>query len=181
MNALVNSPFRGLGGKKIFLTGFMGSGKTYWGKLWAVQTGMDFIDLDDVIEQQENKTIAQIFEQNGEAYFRDKETKVLHTFAGKKNYIIACGGGTPCFNNNMQWMNDHGTTVYLLATAGEIVQRVVNEQDKRPLIKDLAAKDLQAFIEHKIQERSPFYSQAKIIVPVAAAELSTINNIISNE
>lgn len=180
MNASGNFPFRGLGGK-IFLTGFMGSGKTYWGKLWAAQTGMHFFDLDEEIEAAEGKTIADLFEQHGEAYFRQKETDTLKTFAQKGNCIIACGGGTACFNNNMQWMNDNGTTVYLLATANEILQRVVNEQDKRPLIKDFAPVDLLAFIENKIKERSVFYNQAKIILPVATVELNTINTIISNE
>jgi shikimate kinase len=166
---------------KIFLTGFMGSGKTYWGKLWAAQTGMHFFDLDEEIETAEGKTIAGIFEQNGEAYFRQKETDTLKTFAQHHNCIIACGGGAACFNNNMQWMNNNGTTVYLLATANEILQRVVNEQDKRPLIKDFAPADLLAFIENKIQERAVFYNQAKIILPVATIELNTINTIISNE
>jgi shikimate kinase len=179
MNDLVNSPLGGLGGKKIFLTGFMGSGKTYWGKLWAAQTGMNFLDLDEVIEAAEGATIAALFEQYGEAWFRQKETDTLKTFAQKHNCIIACGGGTACFNNNMQWMNENGITVYLLATAAEIVQRVVNEQDKRPLIKDFAPKDLLAFVDNKIKERMPFYNQAKIILPVATVSLNSISNILN--
>jgi shikimate kinase len=171
-----NSPL-GDGGC-IFLIGFMGSGKTYWGKLWAMQTGMPFFDLDEVIEQQEHKTIAEIFEQNGEAYFRQKETDTLKTFSGKKNCIIACGGGTPCFNNNMQWMNEHGTTVYLAATPVDIIKRVINEQAKRPLIKNIHPAELKIFIEQKLKEREPFYTTAKIILPVNEITAATINSII---
>lgn len=162
----------------IFLIGFMGSGKTYWGNLWARQTGMPFFDLDEVIEQQEHKTISEIFEENGEAWFRQKETDTLKTFSGKKNCIIACGGGTPCFNNNMQWMNEHGTTVYLAATPGDIVKRVINEQEKRPLIKGLHPSELTFFIEQKLKERKPFYTAAKIILPVNEITAVTINSII---
>jgi shikimate kinase len=112
----------------IFLIGFMGTGKTHWGKIWAAKTGLPFFDLDDVIEEQENKTIAAIFEQDGESYFRQRETAVLQSFSGYQNSIISCGGGTACFNNNMQWMNDNGTTVYLSATAADIIKRVIDER-----------------------------------------------------
>jgi len=160
---------------KIFLIGFMGSGKTHWGKLWAVKSGMQFVDLDDIIEQQEGKTITQIFEQNGEAYFRQAETDTLKTFFKRSNCIIACGGGTPCFNNNMQWMNENGTTVYLSASAEDILKRVITEQGKRPLIKDFSPEELKDFIENKLKEREPFYSQAKIILPVTGVDSDTIN------
>jgi shikimate kinase len=160
---------------KIFLIGFMGSGKTHWGKLWAVKSGMQFVDLDEVIEQQEKKTITEIFEQNGEAYFRDAETETLKTFSRRSNCIIACGGGTPCFNNNMKWMNENGTTVYLSATPNDILKRVITEQDKRPLIKDFSPGELTSFIELKLKEREPFYMQAKITLPVTGIDSDTIN------
>ncbi|MGG9960597.1 shikimate kinase [Ferruginibacter sp. SUN106] len=162
----------------IFLIGFMGNGKTYWGKLWAAESGLEFFDLDHVIEKEEQKTIAAIFEENGEAYFRQKETDVLKTFSQKTNCIIACGGGTPCFNNNMQWMNDNGTTVYLAATPADIFKRVIGEQAKRPLIKDLSPDELIIFIEKKLQERAPVYNTAKIILPVTEINAATINTLL---
>ncbi|GAB2825874.1 shikimate kinase [Ferruginibacter profundus] len=165
-------------GANIFLVGFMGNGKTHWGKLWAAESGHEFFDLDHVIEKEEQKTIAAIFEQNGEAYFREKETETLKTFANKTNCIIACGGGTPCFNNNMQWMNEHGTTVYLAATPADIFKRVIGEQTKRPLIKNLSAGDLMRFIEKKLQERAPVYNTAKIILPVTEINAATINSLL---
>jgi shikimate kinase len=162
---------------KIFLIGFMGSGKTHWGSIWAAKSGLPFFDMDDMIEKAENKTIAQIFELHGETYFRQLETKVLHTFTAQDNCIIACGGGTPCFNNNMQWMNKNGTTIYLKATAEEITKRLTNEQEKRPLIKNLNGKELLSFIKTKINEREKFYVTAKIILPVAEINAESINQI----
>ena len=168
-------------GGKIFLIGFMGSGKTHWGKIWAQQTGLPFFDLDDEIEEQENKTITAIFEQDGETYFRQKETEVLESFSGKANAIISCGGGTACFNNNMQWMNDNGTTVYFLATAGDIIKRIIDERAKRPVLNDVTDDNLLAFIESKLIEREPFYSQAQIILPVTGITTSSIKKILQNE
>ena len=162
----------------IFLIGFMGSGKTYWGKLWAAQIGLQFFDLDELIEAEQQKSVAAIFEQDGEAFFRQRETAVLKTFSQKANCMIACGGGTPCFNDNMQWMNENGTTVYLEATPDDILKRVITEQEKRPLIKDLSPEDLKSFIEKKLSERAIFYRRAKVILPVTAISATTINTIL---
>jgi shikimate kinase len=146
----------------IFLVGFMGSGKTHWGKRWSQAYQIPFVDLDDAIETAEGKTIPDIFAVNGEAYFRDIETKILHTLSQQKNIIIACGGGTPCFHDNMQWMNKHGITIYVTAPAEVIMKRVMVQQDKRPLLKDMNPIELLAYIEQTIKIREPYYSQAKI-------------------
>jgi len=185
--ASINSPFAGSqkgnekssGGEKFFLIGFMGSGKTYWGKIWAQKNDLDFYDLDEMIETKESRSIASIFEKEGEAYFRKIETALLHSFSDKYNCIISCGGGTACFNNNMQWMNEHGTTVYLAATPTYILSRVKEEKDKRPLINKLNEAELLFFIEQKLKEREPFYSQAQLILPVTELNdnsLSTFNH-----
>jgi len=165
-NALDNSPFRGLGGIKIFLIGFMGSGKSYWGSIWSQKYQLDFYDLDEIIEQEQQRTIANIFEKDGEERFRQLETAALQTFSAKDNCIIACGGGAACFNDNMTWMNENGTTVYLCATPQYIYDRVLEEQDKRPLISKLNQAELLFFIEQKLKEREPFYNQAKITIQV---------------
>lgn len=175
--ALQNSPFRGSGGI-IFLIGFMGSGKTYWGKIWAQQLGLDFYDLDAVIEEKEGRSVAVIFEKEGEPYFRTKETIALQQFSDIKNAVLACGGGAACFNDNMQWMNEHGTTVYLSASPQYILSRVKEGKSKRPLISKLNEAELLFFIEQKLKEREPFYNQAKLILPVEdlhANSLSAIN------
>ena len=121
---------------RIFLVGFMGCGKSHWGKLWAEINNMIFIDLDEVIEAAEKKKIATIFEEEGEAYFRLKETATLRTMVNADNCIIACGGGTPSLDNNMTWMNENGLTIYLSATAQQLMHNILREKQKRPLIKD---------------------------------------------
>ncbi len=147
-----------------FLTGFMGSGKTHWGKRWAQARHYTFIDLDEAIENEEGKLIADIFEHKGEKYFRKIEAATLRSYAGLTDTIVACGGGTPCFHNNMEWMNDHGITIYLKTTAPEILERVLLEQDKRPLLKKMNPAELLFFIEQKLKERAPFYDAAKQIL-----------------
>ena len=153
-------------GNKFFLIGFMGSGKSFWGRAWAQKYNLGFYDLDEVIETAEQKSVATIFEQHGETYFRDIEQKSLQTFSKKNNCIIACGGGTACFNDNMQWMNELGKTVYLSATPQYILDRVMDEREKRPLINKLNKAELLFFIEQKLKERESFYRQAKFILPV---------------
>jgi shikimate kinase len=149
---------------KIFLIGFMGTGKSYWGKLWAEKTGIIFFDLDTLIEQEENKSVWEIFEQNGETDFREMETIMLHKLAAQDNCIIACGGGTPCFNDNMAWMNENGITIHLQSAPGEILKNIMAEKGKRPLLKNFNEPQLRLFIEQKTAERAFIYSQAKIIL-----------------
>lgn len=153
-------------GGKVFLVGFMGSGKTYWGKKWAAQAGIDFYDLDMQIENQEGKTVAAIFEKRGEAFFRQLESEALRKFEHTGQAIIACGGGTPCFHDNMEWMNAHGLTVYIEASPPYILSRVKAGQHRRPLISKLNEAELLFFIEQKLKERAAFYNQAAFILPV---------------
>lgn len=149
----------------IFLLGFMGTGKTHWGRIWSQKLGLDFYDLDELIEADQEKTIPQIFEKHGEDHFRNIEAVSLRSFAGKAPCIVSCGGGTACFKDNMPWMNEHGITVYLSATPQYIFNRVMSEKDKRPLMKKINQAELLFFIEQKLKEREPFYSQAKYILP----------------
>lgn len=161
---MINAPGSS-SGNKIFLIGFMGSGKTHWGNIWARRYGMDFYDLDEVIEARAGKTIAAIFDKEGEGYFRQLETEALLGFAGKEGCIVACGGGAACFNDNMDWMNANGTTMYLSATPQYIFDHVIGEKNKRPLIKKLNEAELLFFIEQKLKEREMFYNQAQYILP----------------
>ncbi len=178
--ALHNSPFMGLGGRKIFLIGFMGSGKSYWGKKWAQQYGLYFYDLDEVIEKKQGRSIAAIFERDGEDYFRELEIAALLKFASKDNCLVACGGGTACYADNMKWMNDNGLTVYLQASPQYIYDRVLEEKEKRPLIKKVSRAELLFFIEQKLKEREDFYNQAKIILPVSELDDNFMPSFITN-
>ncbi|MEO6720030.1 MAG: shikimate kinase [Ferruginibacter sp.] len=166
-------------GKNVFLVGFMGSGKTHWGRIWAANTRRSFIDLDEVIEKTAGKLIADIFETKGEDYFRKIEANALRTCATVSNTIIACGGGTPCFYDNMKWMNEHGITVYLSCTPMEVLKRVELEQEKRPLVKKLNRAELLFFIEQKLKERESYYTQAKFSVVSQQLKLESFPGIIN--
>ena len=151
---------------RFFLIGFMGSGKTFWGSRWARAAGMTFYDIDDIVEEEQEKTIADIFAEQGEQHFRDLETTVLRNFINQEGVVIACGGGTPCFNSNIEWMNNNGTSIYLSSSPASILQRLITEKEKRPLIKNLDNDELLFYITEKIKERDFFYRQANIIIDV---------------
>ncbi|MFC4262143.1 shikimate kinase [Ferruginibacter yonginensis] len=146
----------------IFLVGFMGAGKTYLGKQWSKKYHWSFYDVDAEIEQTEGTSIAQIFEQKGEAYFRNIEAKTLRNMQHYTKAIIACGGGTPCYFDNMQWMNEVGITVFLNASLPTIQHHIKVDQAKRPLIAGLSEVALFDFIKTKWEQRLPFYEQSSI-------------------
>lgn len=155
----------------------MGSGKTYWGKIWAKTMQMNFIDLDAEIEAIEGKSVAQIFETQGENYFREKESQILRELKVDSDSIIACGGGTPCFNDNILWMNKNGKTIWLKTDVSAILQRVLQEQNKRPLLKKMNEAEILFFIEQKLKEREPFYKQANIVLNTKDINENTIVNL----
>lgn len=159
----------------------MGSGKTHWGRLWATQNDIPFFDLDELVEEEENKTVSFIFEKKGEMYFRKKETEILKSFAAKDDFILACGGGAPCFNDNLPLMKEQGTAIYLSATPQYIYDRVLDEKDKRPLLKDINPGELLFFIQQKLKEREPFYKQADIILPVEELNADSLKEIINSK
>jgi shikimate kinase len=159
-----------------FVVGFMGCGKSYWGRIWAEAYGMSFYETDELIETAEGKTIAAIFETHGEAYFRKKENEILVTLAEKSNCIVSTGGGTPCFFDNMQLMNKYGTTVYLKAAPQLLAQRLMPEKAKRPIICNIADAELEAFIAAKLDERKYFYEQAELLLDAAGAEVNVLKN-----
>jgi shikimate kinase len=145
---------------RYFLIGFMGSGKSYWGKQWSAHFGLPLIELDHEIEKNAGQSIADIFERGGERAFRKLEKKVLHQFLKKDNYIMSCGGGTPCFFHNMEKMNRKGITIYLKSSPEMLAARLKEEKANRPLIKDLTDTELISFISNKLEERNFYYSQS---------------------
>lgn len=147
---------------KIFLVGMMGSGKTYWSKIISKKLKIPFYDLDSLIEILEEQTINEIFENSGEEYFRKIETKILKWFVQKKTFVLATGGGTPCFNNNISWMNKTGLTVWLNDSVENIFERLKSEKENRPAIKNLSDIEIEKFIHQKLMERNEYYSQSKI-------------------
>ena len=159
--------------KLIFLIGFMGSGKSHEGDLLAAHLGLSFIDLDVWIEEQQRRTISEIFRTEGEHSFSNIETAVLKQAAqhllsqavsAKYAGIISTGGGTPCFHDNMDWMNAHGITVWLNTSVAVIAKRLSMEKSKRPLIANLNDDELHLFIEKKLAERYPYYSKSTLTI-----------------
>lgn len=147
---------------RIFLIGYMGVGKTTLGRELAKQFNYEFVDLDLFIQNRYNKTIVQLFEEEGEEGFRVIENKVLSEISLFENVIISTGGGAPCFYNNMEIMNNSGITVYLRASAELLSQRLNGGKEKRPLIKDKNEEELFLFVSENIKKREPYYTQAKI-------------------
>lgn len=146
---------------KIFLLGMMGTGKSYWAKKLSKKLKTGGYDLDFLIESDEEKTIAEIFAEDGEAHFRKTEAKILRWFDEKKTFVLATGGGTPCFHDNMEWMNKHGITIWIDESIDTLVERLKPEKEHRPLIRDLSDHELSAFLSRKLAERSSYYQQAK--------------------
>jgi shikimate kinase len=149
---------------KIFLIGFMGSGKTYLGKQLASKLGFLFVDVDSIIENTEGVTIAQLFDNQGETYFRKIESERLQGLGKWDEVIISTGGGAPCFHDNMDWMNAHGITVYLKTDLNLLLNRLKSETENRPLLRGKTDAELLEFIKNKVRERTPFYEKAKIIL-----------------
>ena len=146
--------------EKIFLVGMMGSGKSYWTKKMAKWIKSAGYDLDDLIEMNEEKTISEIFSEDGEEQFRKTEAKILRWFKEKKKYVVATGGGTACFQENMDWMKKEAVVIWLDESVDVLVQRLSKEKAHRPLIAHLSDIELKAFLEQKLVERHPFYKQA---------------------
>ena len=148
---------------RIFLIGFMGSGKSHTGKELAQLLQYPFIDLDDWIEEKAQKTISAVFAENGEKYFRELERTALEEMIQFENAIIACGGGTPCFHGNIEWMNNNGLTIYLETKDDILLTRLEPEKKHRPLLQKYDKVQLKLFIQEKIKERSKYYNQAWVI------------------
>lgn len=149
---------------KIFLIGFMGSGKSITGKKLASHLKWTFIDLDEKIENITGMKIREIFSEKGEAFFRRSESEALQGMASESNAVISTGGGTPCFGNNMDFMLRTGLTVYLRMTPARLKSRLADSSDHRPLLKDIGKEDLEEYIAGKLSEREKWYSRAEIII-----------------
>jgi shikimate kinase len=164
---------------RIFILGFMGTGKTYWGKRWSEVYDFPFIDLDELIENNEQLSVADIFQEKGEDYFRQKEAIFLRSLAAVEHAIISCGGGTPCFFDNMDWINANGISIFFDAAPQHILNNIKKEPGTRPLIQENSEPELLFFIEQKLKERMPFYSRSKMIVNVNDLEITSLERIIN--
>ena len=144
----------------------MGSGKTTVGKALAQELELSFLDLDKAIEESSGKQVAEVFDSDGEEAFRKLEKMALNRTVAIDNTVIATGGGTPCFNNNMNLMNETGLTIYLKLSMERLFERLKEEQTNRPLLKGLQDEKLKEFIAAELDRREPYYRQAQYTVAV---------------
>lgn len=137
----------------------MSSGKTTLGRKLAQALNYDFVDLDKLIEQDQEKDIPAIFSESGEAYFRETESRVLKSLKLHKPFVLASGGGTPCFFDNMEFIKELGISIYLDVPAESLAKRIENHgKDDRPILSGTSS--LVNTLTEKIEERTPYYSQA---------------------
>jgi len=146
----------------IILIGFMGSGKTTMGEKLAKKLNYKFLDTDKEIENLIGMSIAQIFESKGEKYFRTIEKQFLRNL-DVSNTVIATGGGLPCFNNNIDYLNQIGITVYLKYSAEDLYERLKSETEKRPIIAGKSNEELLLFIKELLYTRKAYYEKAQQI------------------
>ena len=146
---------------RIIIIGYMGAGKTTVGKALARALGLPFYDLDWYIESRMHKTVPQIFAERGEEGFRQVERNMLHEVAEFEDVIISCGGGTPCFFDNMAYLNTQGETIYLKATPEVLYKHLQMGKTVRPLLRDKTPDEMLAFITSQLGQREPYYCQAR--------------------
>ena len=152
---------------RIILIGYMGAGKTTIGRALAKELDVPFYDLDWYIESRRHKTVAQIFAEEGEEAFRRIEHNMLHEVAEFEDVVISCGGGTPCFFDNMEYMNTQGQVVYLKAEPQVLIDHLRMGRTERPLLKGKSPEELEEFIKEQVRAREPYYNQARYIFDVS--------------
>ena len=148
----------------LFIIGYMASGKTTFGRALARKTGFRHIDLDFYIEQRFHSTVRDIFANKGESEFRRIESAMLREVGEMSDVVISCGGGTPCFGDNIDYMKSHGITICLQASEDVIAERIIHAGNKRPLMAGKSKDEIIATLRQHMKERKPFYDKASVII-----------------
>ncbi|PID93172.1 MAG: shikimate kinase [Bacteroidetes bacterium] len=164
---------------RVFLIGFMGSGKTTLGRRMARLTGYDFVDMDELIEETAGMTISGIFTQHGEAMFRKWERDILLELCNRNNVVISTGGGAPCRDDMMDIMNASGQTVYLQLDPAILCKRLLESRTRRPLIEGLGPKELEDYVSRTLKKRESYYRQAAYIVDGSSLDAEKVFSILS--
>lgn len=149
---------------RIYLVGYMGSGKSGVVKRLSHRLGWEYYDTDVMFECKFHMSVDNFFQRFDEKLFRDLETQVLHSTEEFDNVVIATGGGTACYNNNMEWMNEHGVTVFLKVSPKTSIDRLLHSKKKRPLTKGKTEEELIEYVTKHYASRMPFYEQAKYTI-----------------
>ena len=159
---------------RIFLVGYMGCGKSMWGKQLACKLNIPFVDLDALIERQQNLSVADIFRTQGEVAFRKMEQSALVSLISHKSVVVATGGGVPCYEDNMDWMNINGITVFMDTTPEVLANRIIGSDQERPLVRGMDKQQLLDHISAHLKSRLPFYEKAHHIVPASDIKISDL-------
>ncbi len=159
----------------------MGSGKSTAGQKLATKLNYQFIDLDKFIESEYGKTIPQIFAEKGENEFRAFEHNALKKIIENENAVVACGGGTPCFYNNIDLMNNTGVTVYIKLSVDALVSRLKMAKEERPLIKNKTEEELKKFVNRQLELREDFYKKAQFLVKGKDLDVDELVILIKNK
>lgn len=166
--------------KPICLMGFMGSGKTRWGKQLANRLQLKHVDLDRYIESKANMTVTELFQHAGEANFRKLESDCLRDVLSENGLVVSLGGGTPCNDENIKVLNEKSVTVYLKSNAGMLYSRLINNYKSRPLLANKQPEALMPFIENLLAQREPFYNKADVIVNVEGLTIDKLANAVES-
>ncbi len=164
---------------RIFLIGFMGSGKSTHGSKLARKIGYDYVDMDQLIEETAGMTIPGIFKEHGEQVFRKWEHDILLELCSRVNVVVSTGGGAPCHNDMIRIMNDHGCTVYIKLPPDALKDRLLNSKTERPLIKGKSESELLEYISTLLGIREEFYRQARYTVNGVNLELEELVNLLA--
>ena len=159
---------------KIYLVGYMGAGKTTAARRLAQRLGWEVADTDDLFEAKYKISVCDFFNKYDEPLYRKLESEVLKETEKLENVVISTGGGTACYFDNMDWMNQHGLTVFLRISQKAVVDRLVHAKRKRPLAEGKSEEELVAFVEQHYTGRLPFYEQARITVKAEDLDLDSL-------
>ena len=165
---------------RVYLTGYMYSGKTTVGHKLATRLGYQWTDLDQMIETTFHTTIPIFVKRYGEEAFRKIEQKLLHSTADLDNIVISTGGGTPCHFDNIEWMNYHGTTIYFDVTVETLLRRAAQSKKPRPILAGMTEEERSVYVHEQISQRLPYYQKAQIIFPADKPDLDQLVKLVTS-
>ena len=164
--------------KRIYLVGYMGAGKTTAARRLAHRLGWETVDTDALFEEKYKMSVCDFFNKYDEALYRKLESEVLKATESLESTVISTGGGTACYFDNMEWMNQHGLTVFMRISPQAAVDRVIHSRHKRPLVEGKSEEELTEFVNRHYASRMPFYEQAKITVKSEDLDVEGMMNLI---
>ena len=165
---------------RIYLIGYMFSGKTTLGHKLAVKMGYQWLDLDQLFECTFHTSIPIFFKRYGEEAFRKLEQKILHSTTGCDNNVISTGGGTPCFFDNIQWINRHGLSVYFDVSVETILRRAAASKKPRPILAGMSDEERTLYVRQQLDSRMPYYKKAQIIFPADDPDLNQLAQLVND-